>query len=178
MHLLLLKDFVLARYSQLSTALPLCTPLAVPSVVGVVSKCHKPGLCRDTLTGFFFFSMTSWRNMRKRTREERSETAAIGWMLIEAQGMALGGKFLWSRTSGRQHIYKREILLIELEKLLSIISPRTWGDYSPAWGCLADAQGRKKTEETEEGRRTYLAPRKVKVWVTGVEEVRKPWGKQ
>lgn len=29
-----------------------------------------------------------------------------------------GGKFLWSRTSGRQHIHKREILLIELKKSL------------------------------------------------------------
>lgn len=65
---------------------------------------------------------------------------------------SLGGKFLWSRTSGREHIHKREILLMELKKpLASIISPRTWGDYSPAWGCLADDQGRKKIEERGKG---------------------------
>lgn len=88
-HLLFLKGFVLARYSQLSTALPLCTPLAIPSVVGALSKCHKPGLCRNTLTGFFFFTMTSWsRSMGNETRQEGSKTAGTGWMLIEAQGVA------------------------------------------------------------------------------------------
>jgi len=65
-------------------------------------------------------------------------------MLVEAQGVIdtapkeplwEGGFFEMGLQGDRQHLHKRENLLMELEKSLALnISPRMWGDHSPQPG--------------------------------------------